>query len=84
MVFISTSSTSARRYPLSYVYSGYYVWGNGNLKYQDASGDWWPNSPYSSTHAHYLTIYNGTLLPQASYNKAGGFTLRCTDGLIRN
>ncbi|MBQ3469780.1 hypothetical protein IJH16_02300 [Candidatus Saccharibacteria bacterium] len=70
-------STSARRYPLSYVFSGYYVWGNGNLYNQDAHGNWWSTAAYSDSSAYALGMVSSNLFPQNNLNKANGFTLRC-------
>ena len=44
LAFLSAASPTpcyTRRYPLSYVYSGRYGWGGGNLISQDFDGDWW-------------------------------------------
>ena len=71
------ASPNARRYPLSYVYSGRYGWGGGNLISQDFDGDWWSTAAYSASNAYSLTMYSSNLVPQYSNNKAGGFTLRC-------
>ncbi|MBR5408541.1 hypothetical protein IK112_01165 [Candidatus Saccharibacteria bacterium] len=72
----SSHSTGARRYPLSYVFSGYYYWGNGNLYNQDSSGSWWSTAAYSGSNAYDLYMDSSALLPQGSSNKAGGFALR--------
>ena len=77
LVLLSCSIfTFSRRYPLSYVYSGYYYWGNGNLNGQDSLGYWWSTAAYSASNAYSLTMYSSNLVPQYSNNKAGGFTLR--------
>ncbi|MBQ3469923.1 hypothetical protein IJH16_03060 [Candidatus Saccharibacteria bacterium] len=69
-------STGARRYPLSYVYSGRYNWGSGNLSNQDSYGNWWFTAAYSDSNAYSLGMYSSYLNPQTSSNKANGFTLR--------
>ncbi|MBQ3469695.1 hypothetical protein IJH16_01850 [Candidatus Saccharibacteria bacterium] len=70
------ASPNARRYPLSYVYSGRYGWGGGNLISQDFDGDWWSTAAYSASNAYYLGMNSSVLLPQNNYSKANGFTLR--------
>ncbi|MBQ3309677.1 hypothetical protein IJG78_03305 [Candidatus Saccharibacteria bacterium] len=74
--FFSTGSTKVRRYPLSYIYSGYYHWGNGNLDGQGTDGYWWSTSAYSSTNAYDLIMASSVLKPQNNNNKAVGFPLR--------
>ncbi|MBR5409028.1 hypothetical protein IK112_03810 [Candidatus Saccharibacteria bacterium] len=66
----------ARRYPLSYVFSGRYAWGNGNLGVQDSFGYWWSTTAYSDSNAYFLYVDSSTLTPQYNYNKANGFALR--------
>ena len=73
----STGSTKARQYPLSYIFSGYYYWGNGNLYSQGTNGYWWSTSANSSTYAYNLGMNSSGLNPQNSLNKAYGLTLRC-------
>ena len=73
----SSHSTGARRYPLSYVFSGYYRWGNGNLDNQDSYGLWWSTTANSGSNAYYLGMDSRDLNPQLSHNKANGFALRC-------
>ncbi|MBQ3469566.1 hypothetical protein IJH16_01170 [Candidatus Saccharibacteria bacterium] len=69
--------TSARRYPLSYVFSGNYYWGGGTLYYQDSYGRWWSTTASSDSNAYYLLMHSSLLSPQDYSNKAGGFSLRC-------
>ncbi|MBQ3309670.1 hypothetical protein IJG78_03270 [Candidatus Saccharibacteria bacterium] len=72
----STGSTKARRYPLSYIYSGYYYWGDGGyLGTQGTYGDFWSNLANSSTHAHSSYI-NSSTLTHGTSNKANGYALR--------
>ncbi|MBR5408910.1 hypothetical protein IK112_03160, partial [Candidatus Saccharibacteria bacterium] len=47
-------STGARRYPLSYVFSGEYYWGNGDLYGQNSVGYWWSTAAYSDSNAYHL------------------------------
>ena len=76
LLYAPYASPRARRYPLSYVFSGYYNWGNGNLRSQDSSGDWWSTAAYSDSDAYRLYMYSGSLGPQDNYSKAIGFALR--------
>ena len=73
----SSGSTGARRYPLSYVFSGRYYWGSGTLYYQDSGGYWWSTAAYSGSNAYYLGMDSSNLGPQSNANKAYGFALRC-------
>ena len=66
----------ARRYPLSYVLSGFYGWGDGYLGIQDSYGRWWSITAYESTASRYLAMADGALVPQNGSGKASGFTLR--------
>ena len=69
-------STIARRYPLSYVFSGYYYWGDGNLYYQGFAGYWWSTAAYSDSNAYYLSTLSSFLNPHDNGTKAFGFALR--------
>ncbi|MBR3204761.1 hypothetical protein IKF81_03725 [Candidatus Saccharibacteria bacterium] len=71
------SSTSARKTPLSLVYSGFYVWVDGNLNNRGSYGYFWSSTPYSTADARYLFFYSTRLIPQYGYNKIRGFTIRC-------
>ena len=75
-IFHSTGSTKARRYPLSYIFSGYYYWGGGNLNGQGTYGYWWSTSANSSTYAYNLYMDSSALGPQGYNSKALGFPLR--------
>ena len=78
LVLLSCSIfTFSRRYPLSYVYSGYYYWGNGNLNGQDSLGYWWSTAAYNDSEAYNLYMNSSSLNPQSYYGKVGGFSLRC-------
>ncbi|MBR5408551.1 hypothetical protein IK112_01220, partial [Candidatus Saccharibacteria bacterium] len=71
-------SIHARRYPLSYVYSGYYYWGDGYLYYQGSYGGWWSTTATSDSSAYNLGMASSYLDPQLNSSKAGGVSLRCT------
>ena len=78
LVLLSCSIfTFSRRYPLSYVYSGYYYWGNGNLNGQDSLGYWWSTAAYSDSRAYSLAMSSSHLDPQDNSSEALGFALRC-------
>ncbi|MBR5408782.1 hypothetical protein IK112_02425 [Candidatus Saccharibacteria bacterium] len=87
LVFLSAASfysTGARRYPLSYVYSGLYLWGisgvtEGVLQYQSSDGLIWSLSPGSVDEkpaAYYLRLNAGMNKPQELGVKQYGFALR--------
>ncbi|MBQ3469678.1 hypothetical protein IJH16_01765 [Candidatus Saccharibacteria bacterium] len=69
--------TGARRYPLSYVFSGFYGWGNGDLSRQDSDGNWWSITAVDNTSAYALRIPTQTIMPRDSNGKHAGFPLRC-------
>ena len=71
--------TSTRRYPLSYVFSGYYYWSDGDLSYQDFLGGWWSTAVHSSySHvAHLFRVESTWLLPQDTNGKVAGYALHC-------
>ncbi|MBQ3469748.1 hypothetical protein IJH16_02130 [Candidatus Saccharibacteria bacterium] len=80
----SSYSTSARRYPLSYVWSGLYSWyaDTGKLQYQSSDGLFWSLTPTTSAGrpaAYYLRL-NVNLIPQEIGVKEYGFALRCVGG----
>ncbi|MBR5408557.1 hypothetical protein IK112_01250 [Candidatus Saccharibacteria bacterium] len=75
-------STGARRYPLSYVFSGGYSWGGGYLSNQDSNGAWWSTVAYSDSSAYNLLMNSSYLDPQDNSNKANGFALRCVSRSI--
>ena len=77
MVFLSTSP-KARRYPLSYVYSGTFYFNVGSLNLQDSYGYLWSASAISDSEAYRLNISSNGSNPQNSANKTNGFTLRST------
>ena len=81
LVLLSAASPTphyTRRYPLSYVMSGYYVWGVGNLDDQGSNGIWWSTAAYSDSGAYYLVVNSSYLNPQSNSSKANGFSLRST------
>ncbi|MBQ3469675.1 hypothetical protein IJH16_01750 [Candidatus Saccharibacteria bacterium] len=73
---ILSASPYARRYPLSYVYSGLYDWNVGGMYGQDSNGYWWFTTASSSSNAYNLNMYSGGLTHQDNRNKAYGFALR--------
>ena len=73
----STGSASARRYPLSLMYSGNYDWSSGGMSSQDARSSWWSHTVYSSTKSDNLLIYSNHIYAQDDGRKELGFSLRC-------
>ncbi|MBQ3309293.1 hypothetical protein IJG78_01295 [Candidatus Saccharibacteria bacterium] len=61
----STGSTKARRYPLSYIFSGFYYWG-GYLRYQGAAGYWWAATSNESSGAYDLSMDSSSLNPSTN------------------
>ena len=58
---VSLGFTFSRRYPLSYVYSGYYRWdavesGTGNVYGQDNHAMWWSATAKNESYANHLNI----------------------------
>ncbi|MBQ3469567.1 hypothetical protein IJH16_01175 [Candidatus Saccharibacteria bacterium] len=74
---LSPTPPNARRYPLSYVLSGSYRWGNGNLNFQDSDGAWWSTAANSGSGAYHLRMNSSYLGPQDYGGKAYGYALRC-------
>ncbi|MBR5408726.1 hypothetical protein IK112_02135 [Candidatus Saccharibacteria bacterium] len=74
----SSHSTGARRYPLSYVFSGYYDWnGTGSLGTQDSNGFWWSAMTGSDGIAYLMYINNSTIGSRNGNHKAIGQALCC-------
>ena len=68
-------STIARRYPLSYVLSGFYIWGYGGVYNQGSGGYWMSNT--APGNVYLLRITNsGENNPQGSNAKTDGAALR--------
>ena len=74
----SPSPYYARRYPLSYIFSGNYNWGSGYLGRQGTDGYWWASLAYSSDNAYDLAMDSGYFGPQSNGTKVYGFPLRST------
>ncbi|MBR5408801.1 hypothetical protein IK112_02520 [Candidatus Saccharibacteria bacterium] len=69
-------STTARRYPLSYVFSGGYGGSYGELVYQSSEFDIWASTSYSSDRAYYLAAASGIINFQNDTTKLYSFALR--------
>ena len=65
-----------KSYPLSYVYSGSYSWGNGSLYYHNIHGLYWSSTLLDSTTVYGLS-YSSYIRPAYATNKASGDTIRC-------
>ncbi|MBR5408675.1 hypothetical protein IK112_01875 [Candidatus Saccharibacteria bacterium] len=78
---INLRSTIARRYPLSYVLSGFFYWGNNyglaGLGDQGTGGHLHSATPDSgvSDNMYYLYITGSNVIPQGNNNKTFGFAL---------
>ncbi|MBR5408770.1 hypothetical protein IK112_02360 [Candidatus Saccharibacteria bacterium] len=71
-------STGARRYPLSYVWPGYYFWNTGTAYEQNGNGVWWSNTSRDNETAYVLNVQGASaLIPQYYSNRNAGFSLRC-------
>ena len=72
-----SNSTSARRYPLSYVLSGQYYWAEGSLLGQNEYGGWQSTTANSSnSYVYFLYISNNSLLSQGDEgHKPSGLSL---------
>ena len=74
-------STSARSYPVSLVYAGYYSWNTSNLANQTAAGYYESLLANPNNTDHYFLLRLGGnvnyILPQFIDGKAVGFSLRC-------
>ena len=68
-------STSARSYPVSLVYSGYYFWRWANLNRQNSAGDWWTSTAHSSVNSYGVYIDSTLLLIPDNYEKEYGVSL---------
>ena len=76
VVSYSTGSTKARRYPLSYIYSGNYDYINGSLNNQGTYGTWWSATTHDSSNAYHMSMNNVVLNTQDNNNKIASRTLR--------
>ncbi|MBQ3309436.1 hypothetical protein IJG78_02035 [Candidatus Saccharibacteria bacterium] len=78
---ILSAPNTTRRYPLSYVYSGYYGWwdGGGSLETQDSRGIFWSTTTNGNAQAYRLSVWTSLDTLSVSGFTAGNslrFTLR--------
>ncbi|MBR3204101.1 hypothetical protein IKF81_00245 [Candidatus Saccharibacteria bacterium] len=73
----STSSLNAQKTPLSLVYSGHYLWVNGNLSNRGSNGNFWSSTPSSTAVAYLLGFDFTRLVPRNVLNKLNGLSIRC-------
>ncbi|MBR5408742.1 hypothetical protein IK112_02220 [Candidatus Saccharibacteria bacterium] len=67
----------ARRYPLSYVLSGFYSWYDGTLGYQETiAGYWWSTAALSNSDAYDLGIGTSAIFTHGNHTKTNGMALR--------
>ena len=76
-------STGARRYPLSYVYSGTYSWGVGDLYNQGSVGYGMSTTAQSDRGAYFLSVHSGGLVPQGNDSKTYSLPLCCVSTQAR-
>ena len=73
-----TSSSKLQRYPLSYVLSGDYRWGNGRLYRQGQIARYWSSTVSSDEFvAFFLNDWGSGLQIKSTQYKVFGFALRC-------
>ncbi|MBR5408800.1 hypothetical protein IK112_02515 [Candidatus Saccharibacteria bacterium] len=75
-VGMALRSNTARRYPLSHVFSGTYGWMNGYIYNQGDYNFLWSNTADDNANAYDLNMNSDSLLPQHSYTKLYAFALR--------
>ena len=74
-------ATKVVSYPLSYIWSGAYYWGDGVLKYQNATGLYWSRTVYSGASAFKMHAWSSGFDYAAMPAKNAGGTLRCALGI---
>ena len=72
-----SGNRSARSYPLSYVYSGFYFWDAGRFFLQTLNGYYWSSSIYNSNLSYRMSMYSINLIKANSNDKRLGLALRC-------
>ena len=72
-----TNDTKIQAFPLSFLRSGYYSWGNAGLLDRGSSGYYWSSGSYSDGASRYLYFYASYLNPRYSNGKGYGFAVRC-------
>ena len=77
VILSAYSSTSARSYPVSLVYSGWYTWYDGKTNDQNDLGSYYPALSYTQDIAYYLVLSSDSLAPRDATSKKRGFALRC-------
>ena len=75
-VYFALRFTFSRRYPLSYVRSGYYLWTTGGIDNQGEGGHYWSSTAYGNNNVYYFRIDASSILPQKGDLKDRGFSLR--------
>ena len=73
----AAGATKIKSYPLSYVYSGLYLWNTGRLYLQSNSGFYWSSTVVSSTNAYSLDTWSSGVRPAYTRSKADGYAVRC-------
>ena len=71
-------STISRRYPLSYIFTGFFQWSNGALEWQNAGGRFWSSTIVvdNPNNIYFLNVYTSFLQPADKYDGSFGHSLR--------
>ena len=72
-------ATKVVSYPLSYIWSGTYYWGEGVLKYKNATGLYWSRTVQSGASAFKIHAWSSGFDYAAMPAKNAGGALRCVD-----
>ena len=76
-------STTARRYPLSYIFSGVYEFNTAKLVVQGTDAIYWSSTNSASEASSYLLAMGGAYLnPESNYPKLWAGSLRLLKGCI--
>ena len=82
VILSAYGSTSARSYPVSLVYSGWYTWYDGKTNDQNDLGSYYPALSYTQDIAYYLVLSSDSLAPRDATSKKRGFALRRSNFLL--
>ncbi|MBR3180650.1 hypothetical protein IKF63_01035, partial [Candidatus Saccharibacteria bacterium] len=74
---VAFPSRALRSLPLSFMMSGYYGWGSGNLIYRGTDGRFWVSTPVTYTSSRYLYFGSSNVIPKYGDYSPSGFSLRC-------
>ena len=74
-------SIKFRSYPISNIYSGFYITGTGLLYYQDGTGVLWSSTSWSETVSYRISFWGSAIRPTATDGKSYSYALRCINSL---